>query len=178
MTCIVAITDGDRTVMGGDSAATSADNSEIYDFATSKIFVQGEYLVGVCGSYRSGQVARYEMDWPDPPEPGADLEAFFVQKVVPALRRAFQAAGFEANPKVQLLIALRGQIFVSGYDFSIGTLRVPWTAIGSGRHTAYGALHVLGGLDLGIEEKVRRALEAAQTHTANVREPFHYIHAG
>lgn len=178
MTCIVAMTDGTRTVMGGDSAATSADNAEIYEFATSKIFGHGEYLVGICGSYRSGQVARYEMDWPEPPPPGADLEEFLVREVVPAMRKAFQAAGFEGNPKVQLLIALRGRLFTTSYDFSVGSLNVPWIAIGSGRFTAYGALHVLADLDLDLEAKVRRALVAAQSHTANVREPFHLFSVG
>ncbi len=51
MTCIVAVTDGKRTVMGADSAASNADDPEIYNFATSKVFATGEYLVGVCLDY-------------------------------------------------------------------------------------------------------------------------------
>jgi len=174
MTCIVAITDGTKTVMGGDSAASSADNPEIYDFSTSKIFATGEYLVGVCGSYRSGQIARWEMDWPELP-PGADIEEFMVREVVKRVRLAFEAASHAAPLKAQLLVALRGRLFTIGHDFSAGSLIVPWLAIGSGRHTAYGALHVLAGLDLDLEEKARRALEAAQSHTANVRQPFRFF---
>ena len=57
-------------------------------------------------------------------------------------------------------------------------LKDPWLAIGSGRQAAYGALHVLGGLDLDLEEKVRRALAATQECTTNVREPFQLVSVG
>ncbi len=173
MTCIVAITDGKRTVMGADSAAGSTDNPEIYDFATSKLFQKGEYLVGVCGSYRSGQLARYEMEWPDPPEDPAELEGFLVREVVKKLRELYKEAGHVPPPTAAAMVAIRGRIFVIGNDNSVGSLANPWCAIGSGRHTAYGALHVLASLDLGLEEKVSRALAAAQAHTSNVREPLH-----
>lgn len=175
MTCIVAITDGKRTVMGGDSAASFPDNTEIYDFATGKIFSTGEYLVGVCGSYRSGQVAQYEMEWPEPPEPGADLDRFMACEITGRLLETFKKAAHEPNSKALLLIALRGRLFVTGSDNSAVRLRVPWTAIGSGRLPAYGALHALAGAELSLEDKVRAALAAAQAHTANVREPFHLL---
>lgn len=182
MTCIVGITDGQRIVMGADSAASTTDNPEIYDFAIDKIFATGEYLVGVCGSYRAGQIARWEMNWPEPPEPGADIEPFMVREVVKALREAMVDAGFagpaEGSRSAQFMIGLRGRLFTTAGDFSIGTLRSPWMAIGSGRHSAYGALHVLAGLELDLEEKVRRALAAAQSQVANVREPFQQIRIG
>lgn len=178
MTCIVAVTDGVRTVIGADSAASFPDSHELYDFAIDKIFATGEYLVGVCGSYRSGQVARYEMEWPAPPEPGADLERFMVTEVMPRLRQSCLAGGHEAPPKAQLMIALRGRIFTLGNDNCVASLAAPFMAIGSGRLPAYGALHVLAGRELSLEDKVRTALEVAQTYTANVREPFQLLSVG
>ena len=182
MTCIVGITDGHRTVIGGDSAGSSPDNPEIHTTDVSKVFATGEYLVGYCGSYRAGQLARWDMDWPEPPEPGADLECFFTRVVVKALRQAMQDAepGFtQALPRTaQFMIGLRGHLFSIGQDYSAVKLKDPWLAIGSGRQAAYGALHVLGGLDLDLEEKVRRALVATQECTANVREPFQLVSVG
>jgi len=76
------------------------------------------------------------------------------------------------------MIGLRGEIFAIGGDFTALKLQEPWIAIGSGRHTAYGALHALAEAPLDAEDKVRRALAAAQSYTANVREPFHVLSVG
>lgn len=182
MTCIVAISDGKRIVMGADSAASTPDNPEIYSFSISKVFAKGEYLIGICGSYRAGQIARFEMDWPEPPEPGADFEEFMVRHVVKAIQRNLVDAGFagptEGTRAAQFVIGLRGQIFTTAGDFTVGSQNVPWQAIGSGRHHAYGALHALADFDLDLEDKVRRALGAAQSHTSNVREPFRILSVG
>lgn len=182
MTCIVGISDGERIVMGADSAGSSSDTQEIYDIASSKIWAIGEYLVGIAGSYRAGQLARWHMSWPEPPGPGADLEGFVVREVVASLRRTLDEAGFvaatEPTRAPQFLIGLRGRLFAIGGEFAAIRLATPFVAIGSGRHTAYGALQILAGLELGLEEKVSRALHAAQLQTANVREPFYLLGVG
>lgn len=182
MTCIVAITDGKRTVMGGDSAGSNTDNPELYNFSSSKLWSTGEYLVGISGSYRAGQLARWEMEWPAPPAPGADLDRFLVCEVANQLRQTLQNAGFvmpsEPTRVPQFVVALRGRLFTITGDFSAVSMETPWIAIGSGRHSAYGALHALADFELPLDEKVRRALAAAQRHTANVREPFHLLETG
>jgi hypothetical protein len=185
MTCIVGITDGKRIAMGADSAGSSPDNPEIYDTATSKLWTTGEYVIGICGSYRAGQLVRWEMVWPEPPAglgPGTDLESFVVREVIKALRQTLQNAAFtspaEPSRVAQFLIGVRGMLFSIGGDFSAVSMRTPWMAIGSGRIAAYGAMHVLGGLELELEEKVRQALGAAQRQTNNVREPFHLLSVG
>ena len=182
MTCIVAITDGKRIVMGGDSAASTTDNPEIYSFSISKVFAKGEYLVGICGSYRAGQIARWKMEWPEPPAPGADLEEFMVREVVEAIHRSLVDAHFagptEGSRAAQFMIGLRGHLFTTAGDFTVGSQNISWQAIGSGRHHAYGALHALADFDLDLEDKVRRALGAAQSHISNVREPFHLLSTG
>lgn len=183
MTCIVAITDGRRTILGADSAAGSAGSPEVYNIATSKLWKNGEYLIGICGTYRVGQIARWQMYWPKPPsDPEADLEEFMVREVIATLRRTLEKADYNPSKEPtrvgQFLIALRGQLFCTADDFSCVSLEAPWTAIGSGRHSAYGALHALADLELSLEDKVKRALAAAQAHTGNVRAPFHFLRAG
>ncbi len=183
MTCIVAITDGQRIAIGADSAVGSTDSPELNTVATNKVWRQGEYLVGICGTYRAGQIARWQMDWPEPPsDPEADLEQFMVKEVVEALRRALENAAYshakEPTRVAQFVVAVKGRIFMIAGDYSCATLEAPWIAIGSGRHNAYGALHAIADLDLPLEEKLRRALAAAQAHTNNVREPFQFLGAG
>lgn len=184
MTCIVAITDGKRIVMGADSAGSNTETKEIYTSSNPKLWSTGEYLVGICGSYRAGQLARWEMSWPEPPaDPGADLEGFMVREVVANLRQTLKDAGFAADEKdptkvPQFLVGLRGRLFTITGDLSAFSLDTPWMAIGSGRHTAYGALQILAGLEIGLEDKVLRTLAAAQEQTCNVRAPFHLLSAG
>lgn len=175
MTCIVGITDGENIVIGGDTAASSPDGPEIYTLRNEKVFTTGEYLVGYCASYRAGQLARWQVDWPAPP-PGTDLERFLVVEIVPRLRQALTEGG--ADRPAQFLIGLRGQLFCIGSDWTAATLEEGYIAIGSGRHVAYGALHALADLDLPPEEKVLRALKAAQRYTSSVREPFRVLKAG
>jgi len=182
MTCIVGITDGTRIVMGGDSAGSSTENPEIYNVAVNKVFAVGEYLVGICGSYRAGQIARWEMPWPEPPAAGSDLESFIVRELVPAIRQSLLAAGsgqlLDGPKAAQFLIGLRGELYSIGGDFSAIKLEERWIAIGSGRHVAYGALHALADIDLDEKLKVLRALAAAQSYTASVRGPFHVLCIG
>ena len=175
MTCIVGITDGKNIVIGGDTAASSPDGPEIYTLRNEKVFATGEYLVGFCASYRAGQLARWQVDWPTPP-PGTELERFLVVEVVPRLRLALAEGGVDKS--AQFLIGLRGQLFSIGGDWTTASLEEGYIAIGSGRHAAYGALHALADLNLPLEEKALRALKAAQRYTANVREPFLVLKSG
>jgi hypothetical protein len=62
MTCIVGIVDGDRVVIGSDSLASMDDwGRERLD---KKIFSNGEYVIGVSGSYRAAQIIKYEVNFP------------------------------------------------------------------------------------------------------------------
>lgn len=161
--------------IGEDSAASFPAN-EVYNFVRAKIFATGEYLVGYIISFRAGQVLRHEVNWPSPPA-DVDLERFVVRDVVPELRRALREAGAlkvteGVEQTAQFMIGLRGELMTVGTDFSIGSLQETYRAIGSGRHNAYGALHVLADFGITAKEKVRRALEAAANFTSNVRPPF------
>lgn len=101
-----------------------------------------------------------------------------MREVVGALRRCIASSGFGGDRKARLLIALRGRLFTFTNDFAVGSLAEPWMSIGSGRHQAYGALHVLAELDHNLETKAHKALEIAERHAANVRRPFHLLSAG
>jgi hypothetical protein len=170
MTCIVGISDGKNVTLGGDAAASSATDRELYTLRTEKVFAAGEYLVGYCASYRAGQIAQYQVEWPTPPEEkDADLCRFVVNAVVPVLCKAL--GGGPTHPG-QFLIGLRGHLFSIANDFSATELEETWIAIGSGRMPAYGALYAMEDSQLDPKTKARRALEAAERYTNNVRRPF------
>jgi ATP-dependent protease HslVU (ClpYQ) peptidase subunit len=183
MTCIVAVSDGRRVVVGGDSAATSLDPAEIYSLATPKVFRTGRYVVGFTASYRVGQILRYQTEWPDPPEEVDELERFLATRVVENVRRALRAGGagrVENGAELggYFLIAVGGAIFSVGYRYDVGRLIEPYAAIGSGRLPAYGALHATADSGRPLEDRARAALQAAHAFNPTVREPFHLVATG
>lgn len=180
MTAIAAATDGRRVVMGGDSAGITGTglDSEIYSFENAKVFRVGLWVIGFTTSFRLGQVLRYHVAWPEPPADPEALERFLVTDVVPEVRRALDVAGALRTENGQttggyFLLACGGQLFGILDDFCVVHPRLPYAAIGAGRQAAYGVLHALAAQpEITLEERVRRALEAAQTHNPWVREPF------
>ncbi|MCP4661143.1 MAG: hypothetical protein GY856_37550 [bacterium] len=179
MTGIVAVSDHQQVLIGGDSAAITPDHKEVYSVPeTTKVFPAGSFAVGITTSFRIGQVLRYGVDWPEPPADDRDLERFIVDKLVEAVRRALKVGGCGRTREGmeiggQFVIGVRSEIFVIAEDFAV--TRVPFAAIGAGRLVAYGALHALAGYDLPIEARVKAALEAAHAYTPSVRPPFGYV---
>ena len=177
MTCIVGIAENGKTLLGADSAAASLSAGEIYSLRNAKVFRSGAYALGFTTSYRLGQILRYETELPEPPD--ANLERFMATAFVEALRRAFAAQGYqrELGPKGSILIGVRGQLFTLGAELQVMSEDKPYAAVGSGRHTAYGALFALEDRDLKPRRRAAIALGAAQQFHPDVREPFVYVEA-
>lgn len=182
MSCIVGITDGTRSVLGGDSAGFGhTDIPEVYSLTTPKVFRTGLYAIGFTSSFRFGQILRYEVGWPPPPETG--LEQFLVTDLVERLRETLRLKGFLRRYEDgrerggQILIAVRGQLFMINEDFQVSQLVEPYVALGDGHYAAYGSLHSLAHFapELALEQRARAALEAAARYVASVQEPFVFV---
>lgn len=57
MTCIVGLVDGDRVILGGDSAGIAGWHLQLR--ADEKVFRNGPYAIGFTTSFRMGQILRY-----------------------------------------------------------------------------------------------------------------------
>ncbi len=191
MTCIVAVTDGTRVVIGGDSAATGGGQLRLR--ATRKVFRVGSYAVGYSTSYRMGQLVRFRTELPDPPH-GADaddLERFMVAEFVEVLREALTAGGFAKTMRRVLdsglteegqerggllLVGVGGQIFEIRQDYQVVRPMAQYSAIGVGDLVALGALRALEERDdLALQDRARLALEASAEYCSKVRGPFHFV---
>lgn len=180
MTCIVAVTDGRRVVMGGDSAGVTGIglDCELYSLANAKVFRTGPYAIGFTTAYRIGQILRYHVTWPEPPTRPEAFEGFLVTEVVPEVRRALETGGAMRTENGQtrgghFLLAWGGQLFGILEDFCVVRPHLPYAAIGAGKQAAYGALEILADQPaLSLENRVQRALEVAQTYNPWVRAPF------
>ena len=191
MTCIVATTDGQKVVLGGDSAGVREYEMRVR--ANAKVFRVGSYGIGFTSSFRMGQILQHSTELPEPPtdaDPDA-LERFMVLEFVNALRQLFKASGFEKtvtltrSPQFSesgqevagvFLVGVAGQIFEIREDYHVARPATPFAAVGWGAQLAFGALHALEGFpELSLHERTMKALEASEAYSSAVRGPFQVI---
>ena len=193
MTCIVAMADGQRVVMGGDSAGV--DGRDLYLRADAKVFLKGSYLIGFTTSFRMGQILRYETELPELPSnlDSEDMERFFVTDFIPAVRQSFEQHGFAKTARFSapdrpgmsedgqvvggtFLVGVAGQIFEIRGDYQLGRPVTAYSAVGAGAMVALGALRALEEVEgLSLRDRVTRALETAEAYSAGVRGPFQIV---
>jgi len=177
MTCIVALSEGEELVMGADSGASHLPDYEMYTVSMPKVFRAGPWLVGFSGSYRLGQILKFSMPWPEAPKK-LDYE-FMVTEMTRALydclSNQFDSGQPESavNRQWQVLIGRLGKVFGVNYRYDVINISDPFTAIGSGRKFALGALHgLVDRQDLSLQERVERALLAAAKFVPGIGQPF------
>ncbi len=193
MTCIVAVTNGQDVVIGGDSAAVGG--IELRHWAGPKVFQVGSYAIGFTTSFRMGQILQYETALPEPQAgTGPDeLERFIVTEVIPVLRQSFEDHGFGKKMRRTLppessiteegqsiggafLLGIAGQIFEMRQDHYLARPLAPYAAVGSGAQIALGALYALEAFpDLDLKDRAGKALAAAKEYCPHVREPFRFV---
>jgi ATP-dependent protease HslVU (ClpYQ) peptidase subunit len=177
MTAVVGVVEDGRICIGADSAGTTAWGSQVL-YAWPKIWRQGPYLIGICGSGRARQVLQYHADLPVPWEWEQDLVGFLVARFVPEVRRVLKDEGLaEKENNVEsffgdFMVGFRGRLFTIESTFQVLEVAHGYDAIGSGMDVARGAMCATVGAGCG-RERVLAALEAAARHCSGVRPPFH-----
>ena len=177
MTCIAAIAQDGHVYVGGDSAGFFG--STVYAVADGKVFRKGEFVIGCAGSHRFSNIVRSGFQPPSLDE-NTDLDGYMATSFVNTLRDALRASGhMEVFSGVEsvgsiMIVGLRGSLFL--VDELFATIRAPdgIMAIGSGAEVALGALDATEGLtpDLSPEDRIKRALAAAERRNDSVRAPF------
>jgi ATP-dependent protease HslVU (ClpYQ) peptidase subunit len=184
-TCIVALVDKGKIIIGGDSAGTNSFSLRSTIRKDKKVFMRqkgkDKWVFGFTTSYRMGQLVQYVLDLPVYDE-SMDLHQFMVTKFVPALRTCFQGGGFENKKEERVsggsfIVGFKGTLFVIQSDYQVAIASEPYTAVGCGESIALGALSALTATNskLTPEKKLRIALEAAEQYSAGVRAPFHFV---
>ncbi|HYG87982.1 MAG TPA: hypothetical protein VD978_17135 [Azospirillum sp.] len=172
MTCIVGLVDGDRVWMGGDSAGVSG--LDITVRADTKVFRNGEFLIGFTNSFRMGQLLAYRLA-PPTRQDGADLFRYMVTDFVDAVRACLKDGGWaqrsnDVETGGTFLVAHEGRLFSVQSDYQVGEAVRGYHAIGCGADYALGSLASTEHLP--PEERVRKALECAELFNGGVRAPF------
>lgn len=180
MTCIAVVTNGKKTVMGGDSAGVGGGYS-LQTRKDRKVFVKQErkvkWLLGFTTSFRMGELIQFELQLPKiTKDDKADLYRFMVVRFVPVVRKCLADGGFaEKKDNVErggsFMVSLLGRIFVIHSDFQVAEPLDPFCAVGCGEDLALGSLYT-SAREKNLVKRVRTALEAAQKFSTSVREPF------
>jgi len=164
--------------MGADSAGVGGYYIERR--ADSKVFVNGEFIIGFTTSFRMGQLLRYGFCPPKPTE-GKDIFEYMVTDFVDAVRNRLKSGGFAATKDGEesggtFLVGYRGRLFNVQNDYQVAEQFGDYAACGCGQDIALGSMFSTKGKP--TEERIRTALEAAEEYNAGVRGPFNILKLG
>jgi len=169
MSCVVGIIENKTIYMGSDGVATTEDG-EKRPIKATKIFRNGNYLLGFTGSVRAGQVIFPE--YFDPPTN--------VYELPDAIREHMSHKGtlMIGENQVQMhntnfLVGYQGKLYEILIDFQMNEIKGGFTAIGSGSTFALGSLYTSKQFSLHPEERIEIALEAACEYDMACGRPFH-----
>jgi hypothetical protein len=166
MTLVLAVEHNGRVFMAADSIAM-ADYFKV-PRSDSKIFANGELLIGFAGSYRYGQIIKYA-SIPQPSEilpkisasenlpkisggltaDWETAEKYMVTHVVPAIKEAIVDATGRAEDEANggiAIIAFNNYMFYIDVDFQVGVYRDNFIAVGMAEREALAVNRALGGV--------------------------------
>lgn len=178
MTCVVALRDGDRVIMGCDSVGVSGYSAR--NRSDPKVYRVGDMLIGFTTSYRMGQILGYSLR-PAQPLEGVDLHEYMATHFVDVVREALKKGGAtKVDNNVEtcgdFLVAWRGRIFNVSSDFQVGESPDGYDAVGCGEEIARVSLYT-SGLLIGMptaQDRVALALATAAEFSIGVRAPFKF----
>jgi len=176
MTCIVAVKDDNKIIVGGDLQGSSS--WEKRERADKKVFKKDNMVFGFTSSYRMGQLIQYELNIP---LDNKEIETFkyMVSSFVPALQDCLkqkQYASLKDNVLTggTFIVGFRGRIFRIESDFQVAENVYNYDACGCGESYSLGALSILDGEKINLKQKAESALKAAALFSNGVGSNFEY----
>lgn len=178
MTCIVGYIDqkSRKTIIGADSAAV--DGFEITIRKDTKVFKNGNFIIGCTSSFRMIQLLRFSFN---PPEVNKkDVYEYMCTDFVNEVRKCFETGGYlQKDTKGdevggQFLVGYKDRLFMIDEDFQVGEYFNGMASVGCGAPYAIGSLYSISSQKIPPKKKVHMALEAAEFYSAGVRAPFNF----
>lgn len=173
MTCIVGVAKDGTVWIGGDSAGVDGWH-QLSLVKAPKVFRNGPFLFGYTTSFRMGQLLQFAFT-PPAHHPDVAIDRYMATEFLSAWRTCLSTHGFlkkssDREEGGTFLAAYRGRLFKVQEDHAVLECAEGYDACGSGWMVAIGALHATP--QLSPEDRVRRALIAAEAHISSVRGPF------
>lgn len=174
VTAIAGLVQDGKVWIGGDSAGVGGMSLALR--RDPKVFRNGEFIIGYTSSFRMGQILRYYLNAAKPTEGQDDFE-YMVRAFIPAVRACLKDNGYLKTDSGQesigtFLVGRRGKLYYVADDMQVGELQSPYAACGCGQDLVLGSLHTTEQYQIGPEERIRLALQAAESFSIGVRGPF------
>ena len=174
MTCIVAIRNETKVLLGGDSAASG--NNRIVSRRDKKIFKRRGIGFGFAGSFRVGQLIKFQLKIPKHPI-NIETSEYVVNCLVAEIIKLLKTHKLVKNNQMEcnLLITYKNHIYKIDSDFQVEVGDDPYAAIGDGADVALGALYALKDSPIIAADKFLIAMSASDRYCTTVSSPFFYI---
>ena len=186
MTCIVALSVGNKVYLGGDSAASDEKSGLVLQVTDPKVFKVGQFGIGFIDSFRMGQILQYNWTPPKytPTKGNKNLDKFMRTKFVESIKEVYQEHGYgkfgqnteDGDEGGIIIIAVQntGRIFTMDVDYHVSELSTSYYAEGSGQQVALGSLASTSAIKT-PRKRVRMALESSAKFIMSVKPPFTII---
>ena len=167
--------------MAADSQITE-DNLRTISSHTPKIIYVGNYLLGLVGDARPGDILAY--NWKPPVYKGADPVQWMGKKVMPSILTAFKENGYDPYEATKdkeagfdYLVSFGGNLFHIATDLSFIKNDVGLYALGSGGAFALGYLYgVADNLTIvNTERHARKAMAISAVLDVNTHPPVQFV---
>lgn len=172
MTCIVGVIKEGHVWMAGDLMGSNGYTHKVYP--DTKVFQNGEFIFGYCGSFRVGQILQY--NWEQPPRMEGMTDREYLQlDVIESFRTTLANYGVGEFREGEhqggnFLIGYRGGLYEMQPNFSI-LKNEDFASIGSGSYHADAALKVLTeDEDFDPAYVLQKAIQTASYFTNSVSE--------
>lgn len=184
MTCIIGFTDRKNNVswIGGDSLGSNG-----YTKSTekpSKVFRNETFknvLIGGTTTFRHLDLLKYsntlfnEIDW----YKKIDIDhKFMVTKFIPNVIKLFKNGIIDEEETKRggnFIVATPGKLFEIQEDYSVLEPEMGICSVGCGEEVAMGSLITTENFDMAPQERIIKALEAAEKYCCGVQRPFRIL---
>lgn len=192
MTTIVGIQGDGYCLLAADTRITSTDSAGVpYQIMTlksetSKIAVNGKYLIGTAGDLRAINLLTHTLNPPICPLnlKGKKLDEFITNKLIPAIKEMFEKNGYTTNETYgvtkaeydsELIVAINQTLYHIDGDYSWFTDQTGIYTLGTGAPYALGALHNMPVPRNPAQAKKQaiKALATASKYDPNTGSPYH-----
>jgi hypothetical protein len=183
MTLLFGILDNDGEVYLASDSCASDGNETIESYGNEKVFRNGDFVMGVTGSFRIMNILKYifvhrsydEEEW----DSSFD---YMVRSFVPSLMKCLRSNKaliddkFVKSMDSSILVGFKNNLFVIDTDFHVGTYS--WTkfiCVGTAAPAAQGALMTCFYENKDVMESIDYGINASLTFSKTVKGPFHVI---
>lgn len=172
MTCISAVVKNGHVYMAGDLMGSNGFTKKVYP--DTKVFKNGDFLIGYTSSFRMGQILQY--NWSQPPRLEGVTDREYLQiDVIESMRECFNNYGFGEFKDGEhqggtFLIGYKGELYEMQSNFSI-LKNESFAAVGSGQYHAEAVLLLLTqDPDFDPQDVLTASIYAASYFTTSVSE--------